>query len=81
MYKKANYYTPRTRYPVWPPLVSVKKIQTMEVTKMISTLKTDESIEKINWAIDQTAAWMLELTKLKQEIEQGKQERHLLLIR
>jgi hypothetical protein len=53
----------------------------MEVTKLLSTLKTDESIEKINWAIDQTAAWMLELTKLKQELEQGKQERHLLLIR
>ncbi len=40
-----------------------------------------ESLEKLNRAIDQTAAWMLELTRLKEEIQQAKGTRHLMVVK
>ncbi len=40
-----------------------------------------ESLEKINRAIDQTAAWMLELTRLKEEIQQDRGTRHLMVVK
>jgi hypothetical protein len=55
---------------------------TEATTLMMSAAKvTDDPLERVNWAIDQTTAWMLELTRLKIEIEQGKQERHLTLVK
>jgi hypothetical protein len=57
-------------------------ITATEVPTLITAQPTKmESIEKINWAIDQTTAWMLELTRLKQEIEQERLKRHLIVIK
>ena len=52
-----------------------------EATTVINAVKKNDALDRLNQALDQTAAWMLELTRLKKEIEREEHKKNFILIK